>query len=193
METEFLTAEERRVLLQLARQAIEAAVCGQNYLMPDLTLLPPRMVEKGNCFVTLTTRSGELRGCIGGLEAVQPLALDICEHAVAAALEDYRFNPICPEELPGLRIEISRLTAPEPIEYDDPAELPGLIHPPYDGVVLRDGLRRATFLPQVWEKLPDPRMFLSQLCLKMGVPGDLWCHKVLQVEIYHIEEFREED
>jgi uncharacterized protein len=192
METETLTDEERRVLLQLARQAIENAVCGQVYIPPDLSLLPPGLVEDGVCFVTLSTRSGELRGCIGGLEAVQPLALDVCEHAISAALEDYRFYPVRPEELPYLRIEISRLTSPHLLEYEDPIDLLDLLHPPLDGVVLRDGLRRSTFLPQVWEKIPEPSAFLTQLCLKMGVPGDLWCHKVLEVEIYRVEKFCEE-
>ncbi|MBE0698258.1 MAG: AMMECR1 domain-containing protein, partial [Anaerolineaceae bacterium] len=80
---------------------------------------------------------------------------------------------------------------PEPVEYSEPAMLSGLLHPHEDGVILRDGTRRATFLPQVWEKLPDPEGFLTHLCQKMGESGNLWRHKKLQVEIYHAEKFEE--
>jgi AmmeMemoRadiSam system protein A len=195
MQTETLTPEERRLLLQLARRSIEQAVCGNTGLAVnppfDLENLTPSLRENGVCFVTLTLPGGELRGCIGGLEATQPLAADVCEHAVAAALDDYRFTPVVPEELPLLQIEISRLTPPQPIDYDHPENLPDLLHPNVDGVVLRDGFRRATFLPQVWEKLPDPCAFLSHLCQKMGAASDLWRRRKLQVEIYHVEEFHE--
>src|SRR5512142_1421788 len=161
MQTETLTPEERRQLLQIARRSIEQAVCGNTGLPLDLEALPPVLREPGVSFVTLTLPGGELRGCIGGLEAAQSLAADVCEHAAAAALEDYRFPQVAPEELPLIRIEISRLTPPQPLAYENPADLPGLLHKHEDGVVLRDGYRRATFLPQVWEKIPDPSRFLS--------------------------------
>jgi hypothetical protein len=157
----------------------------------DLALLPPRLAENGVSFVTLTLPDGALRGCIGALEATQPLALDVCEHAAAAAVEDYRFPPVRPVEVPCLHIEISVLTPPCLLDCDDLEALPGLLRPGLDGVVLRDGQQRATFLPQVWEKLPDPQAFLGQLCLKMGGPADLWRRKKLCVEIYQVEEFHE--
>jgi uncharacterized protein len=185
-----LTTSDREQLLSLARLSIQRVVCGEDLPQVDLESLSPALREDGVCFVTLTTY-GDLRGCIGGLEATQPLALDVIEHAAAAATEDYRFFPVRPEELTHLHIEISRLTTPVPLEYVDPMDLPGLLHPGVDGVVLRDGFRRSTFLPQVWEKLPDPVMFLNHLCQKMGAPGDLWRRKVLKVEIYHVEEFHE--
>lgn len=191
MAEELLTQEERRWLLKLARSSIEGAVSGKRFDPPGLETLPPALRQVGVSFVTLTLSGGELRGCIGGLEATQPLALDVCEHAVAAAQEDYRFNPVQPEELGQIQIEVSRLTMPEPLNYENPAELPGLLHPHQDGVVIHDGLRRATFLPQVWEKLPDPCAFLSHLCQKMGASGEMWRRKKLQVEIYHVEEFHE--
>ena len=191
METETLTPEERRQLLQLARRSIEMAVCSKASVQLELETLPTALREHGVCFVTLTLPGGELRGCIGGLEAVQPLAVDVCQHAAAAALDDYRFMPVVPEELPLIQIEISRLTRPQPLEYEHPEDLPNLLHPHVDGVVLRDGLRRATFLPQVWEKIPDPSAFLSHLCQKMGAASDLWRRRKLQVEIYHVEEFHE--
>lgn len=190
-ESALHTPEERLQLLRLARQSIEQAVRG-NQRRPDLKDFSARLREDGVCFVTLFTANGDLRGCIGGLEATQPLVLDVFEHAAAAALDDYRFEPVGPAEVPSLQIEISLLTRPQPLDYENPQDLPGLLHPPHDGVVLRDGARRATFLPQVWEKLPDPVAFLSHLCQKMGAPDNLWQKRKLQVEIYHVEEFREE-
>lgn len=193
MEETTLNLDERAELLRLARRSIESAVAGEALLPEELENLSPRLRESGVCFVTLTLPDGALRGCIGGLEATQPLFEDVCEHAAAAALEDYRFNPVCSEEVPHLHIEISRLTPPEPLEYDQPDDLPNLLHPHIDGVVLHDGHRRATFLPQVWEKLPDPGAFLTHLCQKMGTSGDAWRKRKLKVEIYHVEEFQEEE
>lgn len=190
METLSLSPEERLLLLQLARQSIDQAVHGRRF-EADLRELPPRLCEDGVCFVTLFMPGGELRGCIGGLEAIQPLAVDVCQHAASAAMDDYRFNPVRPHEVPLLQIEISRLTPPEPLEYEQPEDLPRLLRPKRDGVVLRDGFNRATFLPQVWDKLPDPQDFLSQLCLKMGASADLWRRRKLKVEIYQVEEFSE--
>ncbi len=142
-------------------------------------------------FVTLTERSGELRGCIGTLEAHQPLVEDVREHAAAAATLDYRFSPVMPDEVTELRIEISRLTTPLPLEYTSPDELPARLRPGVDGVILRDGGHRATFLPQVWEKVGDPEEFLAHLCLKMGAPANLWRRKKMDVLIYQVEEFHE--
>ncbi len=194
MAEDNLTQEERCQLLQFARRSIEMSVRGETYWPMDLiNTLSPRLRELGTCFVTLTLPGGELRGCIGGLKAVQSLALDVCEHAAAAAMNDYRFLPVQAAELPRIKIEISRLTSPQPLLYDDPASLPDLLHPNVDGVVLYDGSHRATFLPQVWEKIPDPCQFLSQLCIKMGASGSLWKKKKLMVEIYRVEEFHEAD
>jgi AmmeMemoRadiSam system protein A len=186
-----LNKEERSLLLQLARQALELAVNGHPLPPLDLKSLPPRLSEPGASFVTLT-RGGELRGCIGALEPYLPLAEDVREHAAAAALQDFRFPPVRPEELPDINIEISRLTAPKTLAYDSPQELLERLCPHLDGVILRDGLRRATFLPQVWEKLPDAALFMSHLCQKMGAPPDLWRVRKMDVQVYQVEEFHEE-
>ncbi len=185
-----LSEVEKRILLQLARQSIEHAVNGKPLPELDLSSYSPRLQEEGASFVTLI-KDGELRGCIGTLEPYQPLVQDVCEHAVAAALEDYRFPPVQPWEVPLLRIEVSVLTLPEPLLYKTPEELLNRLRKGVDGVILRDGVRRATFLPQVWEKVPDAAEFLSHLCLKMGAKADLWKHKPLQVFTYQVEEFRE--
>lgn len=189
METK-LSPEDRKFLLQLARDTMENAVNGKPKPQRETDSIPESCRQKGASFVTLTIE-GELRGCIGTLEAYKPLFTDVQDHAVQAALEDYRFPPVSSEELPLISIEISRLTDPVPLHYDSPADLATLLKPHIDGVILKDGYRRATFLPQVWEQLPEPGMFLAHLCQKMGAAPDLWRHKVLEVSIYHVEEFSE--
>jgi AmmeMemoRadiSam system protein A len=192
MSAEPLTPQEKILLLKLARQSIELAVNQQPLPGLDWDELPPSLCEDGAAFVTLT-EGGELRGCIGALEPYQPLVQDVCEHAAAAALEDYRFLPVQPEEVSRLGIEISRLTTPVPLPYETPADLLARLRPGRDGVILQDGSRRATFLPQVWEDVPSPADFLSHLCMKMGAPANLWQKKKLQVRIYEVEEFKEQE
>ena len=184
-----LSPQERAALLKIARQSlIDAANSRSAAPLPEY--LPPALLEVGASFVTLTVR-GQLRGCIGTLEAYQPLAKDVRQRAAQAATQDYRFPKVRPAEVDKIHIEISRLTKPEPLTYSNPVDLPGLLRPHVDGVVLSDGMRQATFLPQVWEQLPEPAEFLSHLCQKMGTQSDLWRHRVLQVEIYQVEEFEE--
>lgn len=186
-----LSAEERQILLRLARQALEDGVRGKPLAPLDWNTLPPRLREPGASFVTLT-KEGELRGCVGALEAHQPLAEDVREHAVAAALEDFRFPPVRPEELPRIHIEVSYLTPLQPLEFDSPEELLTRLRPGVDGVVLRQGWRRATFLPQVWEQIPDPQEFLDHLCLKMGRPPGCWRSEGIEVWVYQVESFEED-
>ena len=113
------------------------------------------------------------------------------QRAGHAAQRDYRFAPVTRDELPEIEIEVSVLTPPEPLAYDTPADLPGRLRPLIDGVVLRQGLQRATFLPQVWEHVPDPEHFLSLLSEKLGARPDAWRHTHLDVEIYQVEKFTE--
>jgi AmmeMemoRadiSam system protein A len=190
MPADKLTAEEKETLLKLARHALEAGVRGEKLPPLELESLSPPLREEGVVFVTLTI-GGALRGCIGALEPYQPLAEDVREHAAAAALQDYRFPNVQPEELPQIEIEISRLTSPVPLEYSTPEDLLSKLRPGIDGVLLRDGPRRATFLPQVWEKVPDPAKFLESLCYKMGAQPDRWQKTHLDVSIYQVEEFHE--
>ncbi|HNS06426.1 MAG TPA: AmmeMemoRadiSam system protein A [Anaerolineaceae bacterium] len=185
-----LTEEEKHYLLQLARRTIEQALKQAPEPEIDLGMLSAALKEPGASFVTLTIRRN-LRGCIGSLEARQALAFDVREHARQAAFEDYRFPPLSKAELPATSIEISRLTAPLDLEYQQPSDLPRILRPGIDGVILQDGYRRATFLPQVWEQLPNVDDFLSHLCVKMGSPADLWKRKTLQVKTYSVEEFHE--
>ncbi len=189
MDDVYLTEAEKQYLLKVARRALE-----DYFGIPARETLPPpskRLLEPGATFVTLTI-DGQLRGCIGALEAYQPLVDDVREHALAAALQDYRFPPLTAEELPRVKIEISRLTKPERLEYHHPLELAKRIRPGIDGVVLQWRGRRATFLPQVWEKIPSPEEFLDHLCMKMMVDPHLWRKTMLDVFTYQVEEFHEE-
>ena len=185
-----LSSEEQQTLLRLAREALEHGVRGKKLPALNDASLSAHLREKGASFVTLTIR-GELRGCIGALEAYQPLADDVREHAVAAALEDPRFPRVREDELNRISLEVSCLTRPVQLEYKDAADLLSKLKPHVDGVILRDGVRRATFLPQVWEKIPDAAEFLNNLCYKMGVHKNLWRTKHLDVLVYQVEEFHE--
>ena len=188
---EKLNLEEQKILLRLAREAMERGVRGEEIPPLELDFLPTCLREDGSSFITLTLR-GQLRGCIGALEAYQPLAQDVREHAVAAALKDPRFPPVKEDELSGIQIEVSRLTCPAPLEYSDSNDLLSQLRPHVDGVVLYDDLyHRATFLPQVWEKIPDCEEFLNNLCYKMGLEPDLWRRKHFEVFTYQVEGFHE--
>ena len=190
MLVEKLTLEERTTLLDIARQALESSVRGDHLPPLQLELYSKKLKENGASFVTLT-KHGRLRGCIGALEPYQPLVEDVREHAIAAATQDYRFPPVGLDELVGIEIEISRLTPPMPLAYHGGDDLVSKLKPGIDGVVLRDGFQRATFLPQVWEKLPNPDDFLNHLCSKMGSLPGTWRTKKLEVLTYRVEEFRE--
>jgi uncharacterized protein len=187
-----LNSQERQMLLRIAREAVAHAAANKSLPVLEPSGLPQRLQEHGAAFVTLTIQ-GRLRGCIGTLQASQPLALDVQEHAAAAASQDYRFPPISPQEVGLLEIEVSRLSPSRELEYTNADDLLAKLRPAVDGVVLRRGVQRATFLPQVWEKVPDPADFLTQLCYKMGAPGDLWRREHLQVLTYQVEEFKEQE
>jgi len=185
-----LSKDEKRRLLKIAREAIRAAAEGRTPAELALEEFSTNLQKESASFVTLT-KKGKLRGCIGALEASQPFVLDVQEHAVAAAFQDYRFTNIRLEELGEIEIEISRLSPMIPLEYNHPDELTAILRPGLDGVMITDGFRRATFLPQVWKKVGDVEDFLRQLCMKMGVEPDYWRKNHLEVFTYEVEEFKE--
>jgi uncharacterized protein len=190
--TEFvpLTSDDKSELLQLARYAVHMAV--NRCPLPELVLenYSTILQAPGASFVTIT-QAGKLRGCIGAIEAYQPLVQDVCEHALSAALYDYRFSPIHPQDVPLLKIEISRLSPLLPLHYHQPEDLLQLLRPFVDGVVFEDGKRRATFLPQVWEKIDTVGEFLDCLAEKMCVQPDYWRQKKLAVFTYQVEKICE--
>ena len=133
----------------------------------------PWLGEPGATFVTLK-KNGALRGCIGSLEARRPLLVDLKSNAVAAAFRDPRFPPLSHEELDEIRIEVSLLSPLAAIEFESEVEALARLRPFEDGIVLEYGARRGTFLPQVWEDLPDPAQFLGELKRKAGLPASFW-------------------
>ena len=185
-----LSIEECNTLLWVARHALESEIRGEDQLPIDANNLTEKLELNGASFVTLTI-NGQLRGCIGSIDAYQPLVEDVREHAISAATQDYRFPRVKPEELSAILIEISYLTPQMPLNYEDGDDLIEKLQPGRDGVVISDGFRRATFLPQVWEKLPDPKVFLSHLCSKMGASPNAWQTKKLTVSVYQVQEFHE--
>ncbi|MHB1307733.1 MAG: AmmeMemoRadiSam system protein A [Limisphaerales bacterium] len=181
-----LQPAEMSVLLDLAREALEMAVI--RGVLPEETRqdVPGRLREEHGCFVTLTRR-GTLRGCIGNVFPAGPLVRKAQEHARAAALHDPRFGPVTPMELPEIDVEVSVLTAPVPVAFASPDQLCRLLRPGQDGVVLRVGARTATFLPQVWEKLPNPEEFLNRLAQKAGCRPDVWKSPEAQLMTYEAQ------
>ncbi len=163
------------VLLPLARAAIGPAL-GQGPGAVDLPH-PEWLKEPGASFVTLT-RNGQLRGCIGSLQAHRPLIEDVQANAQAAAFRDPRFEPVSRAELEDIRIEVSLLSTPEAMRFSSEADALRQLRPGVDGVILECGGARGTFLPQVWEQLPEPADFIAQLKRKAGLRGDFWSDEV---------------
>lgn len=186
-----LSEEVKHKILVLAREALCAAAEGKMLPAMDFDSLPSTLKETGASFVTLT-KQGALRGCIGTLEARIPLAEDVREHTIAAARHDFRFPPVRPEEVKDIHIEVSILNPPQKIEYHDADELLQQLRPGIDGVIITDGIRRATFLPQVWEKIPSPSLFLCMLSEKAGLPPEAWKSGKLDVYVYQVETLEEE-
>jgi len=148
------------------------------------------LAEPGATFVTLT-RQGKLRGCIGTLEAHRPLSVDVRENAVAAAFRDPRFMPLSQTEFDEIRVEVSLLSSTEPLTAADEAAALAVLRPHIDGVVFEYGHYRSTFLPQVWEQLPEPAEFLAHLKRKAGLPADFWAEQV-KLSRYTVSKWKEE-
>ncbi len=181
--------KERRILLETARRSILHGLEQQKPLSVDLSRYPESLREKRATFVTLHL-DNRLRGCIGTLEAVRPLIQDIACNAWAAAFSDPRFPPLSRAEFDSIEIEISILSPPEPVEFRSEAELLRQIRPGVDGLILEDDGYRGTFLPNVWESLPEPQEFIQHLKQKAGLPANYWSD-TLKVYRYTTESFGE--
>lgn len=179
----------RRVLLALARRAIAHGLEHSRPLVVDPTTFDPALRISRAVFVTLH-RDGHLRGCIGHLEAIQPLVCEVAENAFAAAFRDPRFAPLQASEFDTLHIELSVLTPAVPLRFASEEELLGQLDPGRDGLILEEGRARGTFLPSVWETLPDPVDFLRHLKRKAGLSPDHWSAR-LRVHRYRTESFGE--
>ena len=182
-----LSQENRNALLDLARASIRHGLETGQCLILAPGDYPGALTEHRASFVTLTL-DGALRGCIGHLEPVCPLAQDVSENAYNAAFRDPRFSPLKDSEFNSLQIHISVLSLPEPMEFTSETDLLDQIRPGIDGLILSDGAAKGTFLPSVWESLPDASDFLRHLKRKAGLPADHWS-KSLQVYRYVTESF----
>mgnify|MGYP001581572792 CR=1 FL=1 len=147
--------------------------------------------EPGATFVTLTC-AGALRGCIGSLVAERPLRADVENNALAAAFSDPRFPPLSAREYRDIEVEVSLLSAMQPVAVESESHALTLLRPGIDGMLLEYGGRRGTFLPQVWEQLPEPRAFLAHLKQKAGLPADFWAEEI-RLSRYTITKWRESE
>jgi AmmeMemoRadiSam system protein A len=181
------SARERAALLDIAGRSIEHGLEQGRPLPLSASDYPEPFRQQRACFVTLLL-DGELRGCIGHLEAQLPIIEDVAENAYAAAFRDPRFPPLTAAERDRVEIHISVLTPAEAIDFVSEQDLTAKIRPSVDGLILVDGRHRGTFLPSVWESLPDPHDFLTHLKLKAGLPPNHWS-ETLQVYRYETESF----
>lgn len=184
-----MESEQRgKVLLPIAR----AAIANELKMPASADESAPWLEELGACFVTLT-QSGELRGCIGTLHAHRSLLADVKSNAVSAAFRDPRFEPLLANELGVTDIEISELSPPQTMEIRNEEDALTQLRPGVDGVIFEFGHRyRSTFLPQVWEQLPNAQQFMAQLKRKAGLSGDFWAEGV-RLSRYTVTKWREQD
>jgi AmmeMemoRadiSam system protein A len=186
-----LEPPQRASLISVARRSIEH---GLDYGRP-LMVVPSEyhrdLAAERASFVTLQ-KLGQLRGCIGHLEAVQPIVVDVADNAFAAAFRDPRFPLLNADEWPEVEVHLSLLTVPEAMHFRDEADLIAQIRASEDGLILQDGPNRGTFLPSVWESLPDPVEFLAHLKRKAGLPAHHWSRQI-EIYRYQTESFGESD
>ena len=193
-EREF-NEKQGRILLKLARQTICRKLGLPTDKDEDRALTRSLQLDDMFCrrcgvFVTLQINS-RLRGCIGSLTGTETVQEGVKRNAVCAAFNDSRFPPLTADECDRITIEISILTEPQPLTYKDANDLLTKLRPQVDGVIIRKNVYGATFLPQVWSQLPHPEDFLSRLCMKAGLPIDIWRNEKLSVETYQVQHFHE--
>jgi uncharacterized protein len=188
-----LNEQQGRTLIKLARQTIEEQL-GMKSASPAAAgeTADPKLQEQRAVFVTLHKR-GQLRGCIGSLVGMESIVDGVRRHAVNAAFHDHRFNPVTKLEMAEITIDVSVLSEPVRLAYTDPGDLQQKLRPMVDGVILRDIFgASATFLPQVWEQLPSPELFLDHLCRKAGLPERSWRNQPLEIQTYQVQYFKEQ-
>lgn len=190
-----ITAGQGRALLGLARrtiaQALGLSLPGQSE-GDDPVLAESALAARQGTFVTIEIH-GALRGCIGNLVSDETIVDGVRRNAINAAFHDSRFQPLGVEEFPEIDIAVSVLTPPRPLSYSDGDDLAHKLRGGIDGVILRQGPYGATFLPQVWEQLPDPAEFLGHLCRKAMLPADAWRTGRLDVSVYQVQYFSEKE
>lgn len=182
-----MSTEQGRILIPIARAAI-----GRELGKPQAAVVDaPWLREHGASFVTLT-QEDQLRGCIGSLVAHRPLLQDVKENAIAAAFHDPRFSPLSAYEFEYTQVEISLLSAAEPMAFADERDALTQLRPHVDGVIFEYGRYRSTFLPQVWEQLPDPVEFMAHLKYKAGLSTTFWAESV-KLSRYTVQKWKQQD
>lgn len=180
-----LNTEQGRILLKLARSSI-----AERLGVPSAAPVQADWLNRtGATFITLKEH-GRLRGCIGSLEARRPLIEDVRHNAIAAAFRDPRFPPLSESELDKIEVEVSVLSEAVPMDFFDEQDALAQLRPNVDGIILEWGMHRATFLPQVWEDLPQPSVFISHLKSKAGLPDNFWSDDI-KLSRYSAQKFRE--
>jgi len=179
------------ILLPIARSSISEALGADHERIDDSVKSADWLQQKASCFVTLTQQD-QLRGCIGTLEAYRPLLDDVTHNARAAAFQDPRFSPLTCEELGRTEIEISLLSAMQAMRFTDEQDALQQLQPGSDGLVFEFGRYRSTFLPQVWEHLPEVTDFIAHLKQKAGLPADFWADDV-RLYRYSVSKWKERD
>lgn len=187
MATDTVKTEQGRILIPIARSSISSSL-GREQPAEETA---PWLQEKGACFVTLT-QNGELRGCIGTLEAHRSLLQDVKSNAHSAAFRDTRFSPLTAAELDQTEVEISLLSAMQPMQFGSERDALSQLNPGVHGVVFEFGRHRSTFLPQVWEQLPSVVEFMAHLKYKAGLPPDFWAEGV-RLSSYTVSKWKESD
>ncbi len=183
-----LSEEQGRALVMLARATLRHRLLGADEPQPPQD---PALGKEAATFVTLK-KAGQLRGCIGNLQPVGAIWRGVRDNALNAAFNDPRFTPLRADEVERVELHVSVLSASRPLPYGSAEELLALLRPGVDGVILRQGGRSATFLPQVWEQLPDPRQFLDHLCRKAGLADGCWGTGRAEIFVYEVQGFAEE-
>ena len=181
-----LNDQDKQTLLAVAQESIQNGLRNGNPASITSSDYSAELQETRATFVTLTI-NGELRGCIGTLNAYQALVKDVAEHAYAAAFQDPRFTALTQNEFPHLHYHISILSPTEPVEFESEQDLLEKIRPGIDGLVMEEGQHRGTFLPSVWESLPDRHSFLQHLKNKAGLPKNYWS-ETIRIQRYTVED-----
>jgi AmmeMemoRadiSam system protein A len=195
VSTQRFTQDQGALLIRLARQSLMTqlglSVAAEEREAVEAALEADIFNQIRGTFVTLT-KGGELRGCIGHLTGIVEVRRSVRQNAVNAGFHDPRFAPLTAMEVPYVAIEISILTEPQPLDYTDAQDLIRRLRPQVDGVILSRKGASATFLPQVWQQLPKPEIFLGQLCLKAGLAAKSWQAGDLEVSTYQVQSFDEQ-
>jgi len=187
-----LSEDEGKFLLDLARKTVKTYLEEGKVLKIDPSDVPSKtLIEERACFVTLY-KGGKLRGCIGSLEPSKPLVFDVIDNALRAAFEDPRFHPVEINELDELEFSVSVLTVPEKVKIRSESELLEKLVPRKHGLIIKKGVARATFLPTVWEQIPEKEEFLSHLCMKAGLLPREWKNAAgMEFYFYEAQEFKQ--